>query len=151
MLELRVLDLMSRDVLTIDESESLKAAEEIMEAARIHHLPVVSSDGRLIGLLTQADVLRASVSVFAEPTPREEDEFKRSIPVAAMMSTRITTVAPDTPALRAAEILRRHKFGCLPVVEGARLVGIVTEGDFVELAIRALGSASRSVETELRS
>ncbi|MCC7380736.1 MAG: CBS domain-containing protein [Deltaproteobacteria bacterium] len=137
MSQLRVLDLMTKDVLTISEHESLEVAEQIMEAGRVHHLPVVSH-GQLIGIVTQDDLLRAAVSMFAEPSPTEESELKRSIPVSMVMSARVTTVAPDTPALRAAELLRRHKFGCLPVVDGSRLVGIVTEGDFVDLVIHAL-------------
>jgi CBS domain-containing membrane protein len=138
MRELRVLDLMTKDVVTINEDESLEVAEQIMEAGRIHHLPVVSKSGRLVGLVTHADLLRAAVSVLAEPSPNEEEEIKAAVPASVVMSRHISTVAPDTPALRAAEILRRHKYGCLPVVDGGRLVGIVTEGDFVNLVIQAL-------------
>lgn len=147
MSQLRVLDIMSRDVVTIGAGESLDVAEQMMKAGRIHHLPVVSGE-RLIGVVTQADLLRASISVLAEPTPSEERALMRGTLVSMVMATNVYTVAPDTPALRAAEMLRRHHFGCLPVLDGQRLVGIVTEGDFVKLVIRAL--RSEALEPEVR-
>jgi CBS domain-containing membrane protein len=139
--QLRVLDIMSREVVTVEENESLEVAEQAMQAGRIHHLPVLRRT-KLVGVVTEADLLRASLSVLAEPSPLDEQLIKRATPVAMVMSRNVYTVAPDTPALRAAEMLRRHRFGCLPVLDGQRLVGIVTEGDFVELVIRALRSES---------
>ena len=138
MTQIRVADVMSTEVVTIGPDETIEIAEQMMHAGRIHHLPVVSSTGRLEGILAQADLLRASVSIFAGLSPDEELEIKRSIPVSRVMSRSVCTVRPSDPAMRAGELILRHKYGCLPVVEGRKLVGILTEGDFVGVAIRAL-------------
>src|SRR5687768_16733604 len=98
MSQLRVLDIMTKDVVTIEDHESLEVAEQTMKAGRIHHLPVLSY-GRLVCVITGADLLKASLSVLAEPSPIDEAEIKRATPVSMMMSRSVYTVAPDTPAL----------------------------------------------------
>jgi len=133
-----VRDLMSRDVVTLDANESLLLADDVMRLGRIRHLPVVE-DGRLVGLVTHRDLLRASVSSLAGLSRSEEATIKRAIPVREVMSRDPLTIAPDRPALEACRILLDRKLGCLPVVDaGGRLVGIVTEADFVSLARRFL-------------
>ena len=135
-----VRDLMSRDVVTLDADESLLLADDVMRLGRIRHLPVVEG-GRLVGLVTHRDLLRASVSSLAGLTRDEEATIKRAIPVREVMSKHVTTIRPDQDALEACRILLERKLGCLPVVDdGGRLVGILTEADFVSLARRFLES-----------
>ncbi len=135
--ELTVRDIMTADVVTIGDQDNLEVADQVMRAGRIHHLPVLKS-GKLAGVLTQADVLRARVSEFAEFSPAEELDMMRSIQVSMVMSEAVGTISPNAPAAEAARMLRRKKYGCLPVMDETQLVGIVTEGDFVNLALQVL-------------
>lgn len=134
---LRVVDIMSTDLVTLELDETLQLAEMAMKHGRIRHLPVVKN-GALVGLVTHRDLLEAQVSSLAEATTEELADLKLSIQVREIMATDIRTVAPQTPVIEAASLLKSHKFGCLPVVEDGKLVGIVTEADFIDLAIRAL-------------
>lgn len=140
-----VRDLMTRDVVTLDAEESLLLADDVMRLGRIRHLPVVSGGANvLVGLVTHRDMLRASVSSLAGLSRNEEASIKRAVPVREVMMMKVTTIGPDVPAIEAATLMLERKLGCLPVVdEGGRLVGILTEADFVELARRYL-EASRA-------
>ncbi|MCS6799007.1 MAG: CBS domain-containing protein [Myxococcota bacterium] len=118
-----VADVMTRQVVTVFEEDSLDGLEEGMKWLRFRHLPVVD-DGKLVGLLTERDLLRWAIR-----GPRAERTF-----VADVMNRHVTTVAPDTPVARAAELMLERKIDCLPVVEGdGKLVGIVTTADLLRL------------------
>ncbi|WP_373047714.1 CBS domain-containing protein [Vulgatibacter sp.] len=134
----RVRDLMTRDVVTLDVDESLLLADDVMRLGRIRHLPVVRG-GTLVGLVSHRDMLRASVSSLAGLSRSEEASIKRAIPVRECMAREVVTVGPDETALGACKLILDRKLGCLPVVDDQRrLVGILTEADFVQLARRYL-------------
>jgi CBS domain-containing membrane protein len=137
MKNLKVKDIMSTDLVVLEEREDLELAENAMRFGRIRHLPVVRDD-QLVGLVTHRDLLRAQVSSLAELSPDEKATLKLSIPVREIMATDVKTVQPGTLVLDAARILKENKYGCLPVVEGQILVGIITEADFIDLVIRAI-------------
>jgi CBS domain-containing membrane protein len=132
---LKVKDLMTRDVETISEDETMDFAKTVMTLGRIRHLPVTDREGRLIGLVTHRDLLRALAEVYRDIGPNGDED---RIEIRAIMNTDVVTIGPEEPAVRAAEMIWRHKFGCLPVVEAGRLVGIVTESDFVHMAMQQL-------------
>jgi CBS domain-containing membrane protein len=134
---LQVADIMSTELVTLEEDETLQLAETVMRHGRIRHLPVIS-EGRLVGLVTHRDLLRTQVSSLADLSPEERADIKLSIQVREIMSTEVKTVPPDMPVLEAAKIIKSNKYGCLPVTEKGRLVGIITEADFIDLVIRAL-------------
>ena len=136
MTTLRVEDIMSKDLVTLKENESLNLAHAAMHLARIRHLPVVNDTGRLMGVVTHRDLLRAQGSAL-NPTHNRKREL--AIPAHSIMQKDVETMSPQTTALEAAKRLYAGKIGCLPVVENERLVGIVTEADFVRLAIEKLG------------
>jgi CBS domain-containing protein len=130
-------DLMTRKVVSLSSDHSIHLAAGIMQIKHIRHLPVVD-DGRLVGLVTHRDLLRAQAALLAEPY---DPRFDRSMstPVVAVMRTNVWSVHPHTPALEAARIMLDHKFGCLPVVDpGQKLVGIVTEVDFMRALVDGL-------------
>jgi len=117
-------DFMTRDLVTVKETDDLALAESILRLGGIRHLPVVRGS-RLVGLVTQRDLLRASVPGAASRAALASD----------VMSPNPTTVSPESSLADAARILLRHKYGCLPVCEGdGTLVGIITESDFVRFA-----------------
>jgi CBS domain-containing membrane protein len=135
---MKVRDIMSTDVVTMIEDETLAHAKSCMDRGRIRHLPVVH-DGRLVGLVTHRDLLAASFSIFAEVEPVEQRRVFVTVPVAEAMHRDVVTVSPDTTVAEAARILLDNKYGCLPVVDGdTRLLGIVTEADFLRLTVRLL-------------
>jgi CBS domain-containing membrane protein len=129
-----VRDLMSGTVVTLTRGQSLPLARELMAMKRLRHLPVVDEDGLLVGLVTHRDLLAAAVSSLAPLSEEDRAELQFKIPVARAMSEHVWTISPDAPADAAARLMLDHRIGCLPVTEGRRLVGIITEADLVEAA-----------------
>jgi len=132
---LTVGDLMTRDVVTLEETDSLVRVDDLLKLNHIRHLPVVR-EGRLVGLVSHRDLIRAMARQFAT---RNLDP----ISVANIMSRDVEMVRPDLPVRDAIYNLLDHRFGCLPVVDrDRRLVGIITEADFMRMAARLLDSAA---------
>lgn len=138
---LLVADVMTTNLLTLTTSDSLKTAREIMQKARIRHLPILSRAGNFVGLLSQRDLLRATVSHLADVDPNDREQLESGIPVSEVMEAEVLTVPPGMPLSQAGELLLAHKFGCLPVLDRGRLCGILTEADFVKLCLALLGQA----------
>lgn len=117
---MRVQDIMTTSVRSIPPSLDTAAARHTMRSARVRHL-VVIEDGRVIGILSQRDL----------GGTREE-----SLPagtVQDVMRSHVVVAAPETTIRAAANLLRGHNIGCLPVVDGKKLVGIVTTSDLLVL------------------
>jgi CBS domain-containing membrane protein len=135
---LLVRDLMTPEVFTLRESDTLKTARSMMSLGRIRHIPIVDGEERFLGLLTHRDILAATISRFADIDRATRDEIDAGIPIRETMRTDVKTIAPDAPLRKAAEVLLAHKYGCLPVVSEERLIGIITEADFLRLTIRLM-------------
>jgi len=119
---------MTRAVVTLNESESLRVADQIMRLDRIRHMPVVSGE-RVVGVLSQRDLFRATVSSLLNLRPDAAREWLAKIPVRDAMVAPPVTVAPDTPVGDAVALMLDKRIGCLPVVENDKLVGLITETD----------------------
>jgi CBS domain-containing membrane protein len=131
-------DLMTTDLVTLTEDETLADAQRCMARGRIRHLPVVR-DRRLVGLITHRDLLAASFSIFAEVNHGEQRRIFSTVRVVELMHRDVITVLPDLDVAEAAHILLENKYGCLPVVDGSgTLLGIVTEADFLRLTVKLL-------------
>lgn len=121
--DLKVSDLMTTSLMTINASEPLSEAKIDMEVGLVHHLPVVDDRGRLVGIVSDRDIVRRS-------------DKKR---VADVMSRELVTTRPDSPAHLAASMMLEFRIGSVPVVnEDGALVGVVTITDYLNLARRAL-------------
>jgi len=133
--------IMSTELITIAPGASLADARELMQENRIHHLPVVENQDELVGLLSLTDVLRASDSSL-----RADEERIRAteIPVRDVMVTDVATVSHAASLRQAALFLEKYKIGCLPVISGDKLVGIITDSDFVAVAINLLEQLEES-------
>lgn len=131
--------IMTTELVTLQRDHSFNLAEGIMRVERIRHLPVVDEQRKLVGLVTHRDIVQAQASFLARPLGKDLAE-ELSVPVSKIMQTRVLTVTPGTSIVEAARMLVEHKYGCLPVVEDGRLVGIVTESDFLVLLIDLLES-----------
>ena len=118
-----VKDVMTTHLITLKPSDTVYLAVHKMEEGFIRHIPIVDEANRLVGLVTQRDVLTSSKAGPANL-------------VTEIMRTQVVSVTPETQLSTAAAIMIEHKYGCLMVLnpEGA-LVGILTETDFVKMAI----------------
>jgi len=125
---MQVRDLMRPDPVTLSFADSLDIADDLMRLGRIRHLPVVDGT-RLVGIVTQRDLLHAAVSSLLALGRTAERDWLRKVPVASVMSPRLFTIAPSTPLQTAVEIMLDKKIDCLPVVEDGALVGILSETD----------------------
>jgi CBS domain-containing membrane protein len=137
-----VQELMSPVVETLSVGDTLATARRQLERGRIRHLPVVDGNERVVGLITHRRLLEAWVS-HGRPNLEDPSVVARDVPIEMLMEKSVQTVAPTSPAADAARLLESHKFGCLPVVDRGKLVGIVTEADFVRFARRYFEWESR--------
>lgn len=148
---MKVQDLMSREVVVLNANSPLISAEELMGMRRVRHLPCVEQ-GKFVGLITHRDLLRAYLPT---GTHVERAIHASRTRVREIMHTDVETVSPDTELTVAAELLRHHKWGCLPVVDADhKLVGIVTDADFLLLArltIEALNEADPALVNAVRA
>ena len=134
--ELRVRDVMTAEVTTLQGNDKLTLADDVMRLGRIRHLPVLDEDGQLAGIVSQRDLFRGALARALGYGERAQRQLLDTLVVKEVMTSEVITTAPDTPLADAAKVLVERKIGCLLVVEGSRLVGIITEGDFVALAAR---------------
>ena len=123
-----VRDLMTPDVVTLAADDTLDLADGIMRLGRIRHLPVVSGD-RVVGIVSQRDLFRAAVSSLLQLGGEAERRWLAGIPVKAVMTPHVFTVAPSISLRAAVRIMTEKRVGCLPVVEDGRLVGLISESD----------------------
>jgi len=133
----RVADIMSRNVSTLRRNDPLSAVGDLMNAQRIRHMPILDDDGKLAGIVSQRDLfLSGLVRALGFGTSATEKVLDNVLVKEAMTKDVITTT-PDTPLAEAAALMVERKIGCLPVIDGGKLVGILTEGDFVAAAAAA--------------
>jgi CBS domain-containing membrane protein len=133
-----VSDIMTRKVITLSEEDNLSGVSEGMERFRFRHLPVVDGE-KLVGLITHRNLLTVAASTLESASERKTQALNERLFARDVMLRDVVTVREDTPLVDAARLMWNEKLGCLPVVTDGRLVGIVTEADFVLLAIRFLG------------
>ena len=126
-----VRDLMTERIYTLGPHDDLEELYELMDDHRIRHVPVVDRDGDLVGLVSQRDLARGALGPQDALPLSVQQELLRRRKVREIMSTEIETVDPDVALDAAAQMMLESKIGCLPVVEGEHLVGILTEADFV--------------------
>lgn len=129
---MKVRDLMQTDVATLRSGDALDIAEDIMRMGRMRHLPVIQANGRLVGIVSQRDLLRASISSVIQAPPYKQQKWLSKIPVREVMSKSVVAIEADATIEDAVNTLLIEKFGCLPVVENKKLVGMLTEMDLLE-------------------
>ena len=136
---MRVSELMSREVVTLGDTETCHEAIDRMCRRKVRHLPVLDRDGALVGIVTDRDVRHR---LFAPDTYRQIGKIAVSVllrqaPVRAVMSAPVRCIGVAADVAEAAERMRRDKVGCLPVVDGSRLVGMLTEIDVLRSIVAA--------------
>jgi CBS domain-containing protein len=129
---------MTQPAKTVGPTSPLREVIQLMEANNIRHVAVVEGSECLLGLISHRDVLRSQEGSLSGALSTEQAHMNRWIEARWVMTKEVRTVHPDTSALEAALTLRSHAYGCVPVVEEGRLVGMLTDSDFVEYAIQTL-------------
>ena len=130
-MEDRVREIMGTQPVTISASDRLSTVEDIMTLGHVRHMPVVQG-GKLVGVVSERDLLRASLSILSEHRDEERRAFLHVVEIERVMSTPPIVVEPEAMIEEAALIMAEKKIGCLPVVDGDELVGMVTETDILQ-------------------
>ena len=132
-----VKDRMTKHPLTIHADASISETHHYMQEQGIRHLPVVDKSGRMVGLVTEDDLLKAEPSSATSLSVWEIHSLLDRITVSRTMVRKVITTTEDVPIEEAAHLMLEHKIGCLPVMRDGKLVGIITESDlfrtFMEL------------------
>jgi CBS domain-containing protein/gamma-glutamylcysteine synthetase len=134
----RVEQYMTTELFTVHENEVIDLVASVMDWKHIRHVPVENDDGKLVGIVSYRSLLR----LMARSIP---NGVAGPIPVSEVMQREIVTASPRTTTLEAIDLMKRKRVACLPVVNEGRLVGIVTERDFLRVAGELLASQLREV------
>ncbi len=138
----KVSDLMTSEVTSLYRNDELTLADDIMRLGRIRHLPVLDEQtDELVGVLSGRDLYQSALVKALGYGAAGHRKVLKTLRVKEIMTNDPATVTPDTPLADAAQLMLEKKLGCLPVVSGSKLVGILTEADFVALAIEDVGDA----------
>ena len=129
-----VRDWMSSDPVTIDPQTTLPEANRLMKECGIRRLPVVDN-GRLVGIVTLGDIREASPSNATSLSIYELNYLIARLTVGHIMTREPITIAPDSSIEAAARLMLEHKVSSLPVVDGNKVVGIITESDIFRLLV----------------
>ncbi len=129
-------EIMSAKVLTLKASDSLSTARELMKKEDIRHIPIVDEHHFPVGIVTHRDILRALDVEIKDNHIQSSDN--KAILLEQIMSQKISYVRPGDPLRVAGLKLQKNKYGCLPVMEKDKLVGIITDSDFVDVAINLI-------------
>ncbi len=124
-------NIMSTDVFTLGRNDKLSVADDLMKQRRIRHIPVLNSDGELCGILSQRDLFRGILLRSLGYGSRVEQTMLDSLSIKDAMHDEVFTTSPESTLSDAADLMLSNKIGCLPVVDGKRLVGMISEADFV--------------------
>jgi CBS domain-containing protein len=134
---MKVRDLMSPEVATVQRNDQLLLADDLMRLGRIRHTPVLDEQtGEVVGILSQRDLFRGALARALGYGQHAQQKVLGMLLVKDVMTTDPVTAHPDMPIAEAARLMLDRKLGCLPVIEDGKLVGILTESDFVRLGLR---------------
>ena len=136
-----VRDRMSRAVTTVRPEARLADAAALMRDRKIRHLPVVDGRGRLVGIVTARDLRQALFAPAVQAEATDLATVLESLTVADVMTRGVVSVRAVTSIRDAARVMHERRLGALPVVEGGRLVGILTETDVLRAFQELLGDA----------
>lgn len=134
---LSVAEIMTREPYSLGPDNTLKDAALLMREHHIRHIPIVSPQGSVVGLVSHRDVLSASDSRLLHDEAGDDGK-EAYVALSSLMSTPVKTTDEHASLLGVAMLLRRQRMGCLPITRDGRLVGIISDSDFLEVAITLL-------------
>ena len=134
---LRVSDVMTAPVKTLGRNERLSRVDDLMTADRIRHVPIVDEYGDLCGIVSHRDLFRGALAKALGYGDVAQRKLLDTLAVKEVMTTEVVTTTPDVVLADAARLMLERRIGCLPVVDGTKLTGMLSESDFVKLAVAA--------------
>lgn len=137
-------EFMTSELHTMSESDTIEDARRVMTEKHIRHIPVTGDDGSLLGLVTQRDILAAT----RPESTKQESSAGEAARLSDIMITDVRVVHKTDSLRTAAMYMQSHKYGCMPVITDDRLVGIITDSDFIAIAINLIEQAELN-EAEL--
>jgi len=138
---MQISDVMTRSVITAPPGMSLALAQRLMDDHRIRHLPVVQ-EGQLVGLVSDRDIRQALPSPTTTLTPAEFTYKMGTLTIATCMTRAVATVPPEADLVQGMRQLLAGPYGCVPVLTGGQLVGIVTAIDVLRGFLMDMGGAA---------
>jgi acetoin utilization protein AcuB len=136
---------MTRNPITVTEDTNIDDALHLMRERKVRRLPVLDRSGKMVGIVSDRDLLHASPSPATSLSVYELHYLLSKLTVKRVMSSPVITVSPDTPLEEAARIMADNKIGGLPVTEAGQLVGIITETDIFKTLLELLGARQAGV------
>jgi acetoin utilization protein AcuB len=139
---------MTSHVLTVSPATTIADALTLARAERIRHLPVVE-ERRLVGIVTERDLRSAVPPAWSD----DREDYKQSVStkrVREVMTSAVITASPTTPVEEASKLMYENRIGCLPVIDGHELVGIITETDLLRALVELFGANHPSARLQIR-
>lgn len=127
---------MTRRVMTLHRNDKLSLARELMDVGRFRHVVVLGEEDQVAGIVSRQDIYYGALAWSMGLSESVHDKTMSLTTAKAVMRSEVITTAPETPLSEAAQLMVEHKIGCLPVLKGVTLVGILTEGDLLALMAR---------------
>jgi acetoin utilization protein AcuB len=140
---------MTRNPITIRPDTPVTEAQAMMKREKIHHLPVLDKDEKLVGIVSEKDLLYASPSPASTLSVYEMSSLLAKLKVEKVMSKNVVTAAEDVPLEEAARIMADRGIGGLPIVRGSALVGVITESDLFRVFIELFGARQKGLRVSL--
>ncbi len=136
---------MTVNPVTISPDASIVEASELMKREKVHRLPVLDKDKKLVGVISEKDILFASPSPASSLSIHEMAYLLSKLTVKKLMTKNPVTISKDMPVEEAARIMADQDLSCLPVVDGDRLVGIVSKSDLFKILIELFGARTKGI------
>ena len=140
----KIKDIMTSEVFVLHATQTLELVRSLMRIKHVRHVPIVEEDNTFVGLMTHRDLLAQTISHLAEVDESEQEYLDRHIHIMNIMKTDVLTADPEMDVCQAISLILENKYGCLPVVSEGKLVGIVTEADFLKLTQKLLRQTDKS-------
>jgi acetoin utilization protein AcuB len=142
---------MTPNPMVIGPDASHPEALRLLHKEKFSYLPVVDKAGKVIGVVTEADLLHAAPSSATSLSIYEMNYLLSNLKVHEVMSSPAITIPEDTPIEEAARVMIEKEIGCLPVMQGGKLVGVITETDIFKTFVEILGQGTGVLRITLRS
>jgi CBS domain-containing protein len=142
-------EIMTTDVVSVQETDTLLDAAMIFARSTLRHLPVLRGK-KVVGIITQRDLKSYAPGLLSGVTSEQYHQVMETTSISRVMARDLHTVRPDQPVVDAVDLLYGHRIGCLPVVENEELAGIVTTTDMLGLMARLLKENKVAGEGTLR-
>jgi acetoin utilization protein AcuB len=139
---MRVTDLMAGPLITVGHDATVADAWSIMQTRRVHHLPVLDAERRLIGMLTEHDLRLVILERCVREEPGQMASTLAGLRVNEIMTWAVVTVGPDMDVRDAARMMHDRKLGALPVADEGRVIGVITATDVIRAVVGRVGERS---------